>query len=46
MRLKLNGRELARADGVTLWTPEVGAYTLELGDRHGKVLDRVMFTVR
>lgn len=46
MRLKLNGRELARADAVTLWTPKVGAYTLELGDQRGKVLDRVVFTVR
>ena len=46
MRLKLNGQELARADGVTLWTPKVGAYTLELGDERGKVLDRVVFTVR
>jgi len=46
MRLRLNGREIARADGVTLWTPEVGTYTLELGDQGGKVVDRVMFTVR
>jgi penicillin-binding protein 1C len=46
MRLKLNGQEIARADGVTLWTPKVGAYTLELGDERGKVLDRVVFTVR
>lgn len=46
MRLKLNGREIARADGVTLWTPEVGAYTLELGDERGKIVDRVVFTVR
>lgn len=46
MRLKLNGHELARADGVTLWTPKEGAYTLELGDERGKVLDRIVFTVR
>lgn len=46
MRLKLNGSELARADGVTLWTPKAGSYALELGDAQGKVLDRVVFTVR
>lgn len=46
MRLKLNGHELARADHVTLWTPKAGAYALELGDEHGKVLDRIVFTVR
>ncbi|MBM0104770.1 penicillin-binding protein 1C [Steroidobacter sp. S1-65] len=46
MRLKLNGAELARADRVTLWTPEAGSYALELGDERGKVLDRVVFTVR
>lgn len=46
MRLKLNGHELARADHVTLWTPKAGSYALELGDGRGKVLDRVVFTVR
>jgi penicillin-binding protein 1C len=46
MTLKLNGHQLARADHVTLWTPKQGAYALELGDEHGKVLDRVVFTVR
>jgi len=46
MRLRLNGQEIARANGVTLWTPQVGAYTLELDDQRGKVLDRVVFTVR
>jgi len=46
MRLKLNGHELARADRVTLWTPEAGDYALELAEEHGKVLDRIVFTVR
>lgn len=46
MRLKLNGSELARADRVTLWTPKAGSYALELGDEQGKVLDRIVFTVR
>lgn len=46
MRLKLNGAELARADRVTLWTPKAGSYALELGDEQGKVLDRIVFTVR
>ncbi len=46
MRVKLNDQELALTDGVTLWTPRAGAYSLELGDESGKVLDRVVFTVR
>jgi penicillin-binding protein 1C len=46
MRVKLNDKELALTDGVTLWTPRAGAYALELGDESGKVLDRVVFTVR
>lgn len=46
MRVKLNDQELALTDGVTLWTPRTGAYSLELGDDSGKVIDRVVFTVR
>jgi penicillin-binding protein 1C len=46
MRVKLNDQELKLTDGVTLWTPRTGAYSLELGDDNGKVLDRVVFTVR
>lgn len=46
MRVKLNDKELALTDGVTLWTPRAGAYALELGDESGKVLDQVVFTVR
>lgn len=46
MRLTLNGQTLARADGITLWTPKTGAYALELGDEQGKVIDRIVFTVR
>jgi len=46
MRVTLNDRELSLTDGVTLWTPRTGSYSLELGDESGKVLDRVVFTVR
>jgi penicillin-binding protein 1C len=46
MRVKLNDQELKLTDGVTLWTPRTGAYSLELGDDNGKLLDRVVFTVR
>ena len=46
LRVKLNDRELSLTDGVTLWTPRTGSYSLELGDESGKVLDRIVFTVR
>jgi penicillin-binding protein 1C len=46
MTVKLNDQKLSLTDGVTLWTPRTGAYSIELGDESGKVLDRVVFTVR
>ena len=46
MRLTLNGKDIAAADGVTLWTPQVGSYELTLADTAGKALDKVVFTVR
>jgi penicillin-binding protein 1C len=46
MRLKLNGQLLAAADRITLWTPQAGAHRLELEDGSGRLLDRILFTVR
>jgi len=46
MRLTLNGKALASADRVMLWTPRVGTYELALADRNGKPIDKILFTVR
>jgi len=46
MRLKLNGQVLASAQDVTLWTPQPGAYRLELEAPGGRLLDQILFTVR
>ena len=46
MHLKLNGAELAAARDITLWTPRVGEYRIELEDEAGRVVDTVRFTVR
>ena len=46
LRLKLNGNLLGSAATETLWRPIRGSHQLELQDPQGKVLDRVLFTVR
>jgi penicillin-binding protein 1C len=46
MRLKLNGEILPASGATTLWTPQAGAYRLELEDASGKVMDSSLFTVR
>jgi penicillin-binding protein 1C len=46
MRLKLDGRVLAAATELTLWTPQTGAHRLSLEDGSGQLLDQILFTVR
>lgn len=46
MQLTLNGEKLASAGKSVLWTPRPGAHRLELQDANGRLLDRILFTVR
>jgi penicillin-binding protein 1C len=46
MRLTLNGEKLASAVKSVLWTPQPGAHRLELQDANGRLVDRILFTVR
>ena len=43
---KLNGRTIGSADGLLLWTPVHGQYTLVLTDAQDRPLDEVRFEVR
>jgi penicillin-binding protein 1C len=46
MQLTLNGEKLASAGKSVLWTPQRGAHRLELQDANGRLVDRILFTVR
>jgi penicillin-binding protein 1C len=46
MQLTLNGEKLASAGKSVLWTPQPGAHRLELQDANGRLVDRILFTVR
>jgi penicillin-binding protein 1C len=46
MQLRLNGEKLASASKSVLWTPRPGAHRLELQDANGRLVDRILFTVR
>ena len=46
MQLRLNGEKLASAGKSVLWTPQPGAHRLELQDANGRLVDRILFTVR
>jgi penicillin-binding protein 1C len=46
MQLTLNGEKLASAGKSVLWTPQQGAHRLELQDANGRLVDRILFTVR
>ncbi|HEY7639007.1 MAG TPA: penicillin-binding protein 1C [Steroidobacteraceae bacterium] len=46
MHLTLNGEKLASAGKSVLWTPRPGAHRLELQDANGRLVDRILFTVR
>jgi penicillin-binding protein 1C len=46
MQLTLNGEKLASAGKSVLWTPRPGAHRLELQDANGRLIDRILFTVR
>jgi penicillin-binding protein 1C len=46
MQLTLNGEKLAPAGKSVLWTPQPGAHRLELQDANGRLVDRILFTVR
>ena len=46
MQLQLNGKRLASAGGSLLWTPQPGSHLLELQDANGRLVDRILFTVR
>jgi len=46
MQLSLNGEKLASAGKSVLWTPRPGAHRLELQDANGRLVDRILFTVR
>jgi uncharacterized protein YfaS (alpha-2-macroglobulin family) len=46
MTLQLNDRTLGMANALQLWTPRPGSYRLTLQDEDGRVVDRVLFTVR
>jgi penicillin-binding protein 1C len=46
MTLKLNDRSLGAAKELQLWTPQPGSYRLTLEDEEGRVVDRILFTVR
>jgi penicillin-binding protein 1C len=46
MTLKLNDHPLGTATTLQLWTPRPGSYRLTLEDADGRVVDRILFTVR
>jgi penicillin-binding protein 1C len=46
MQLTLNGKKLASAGKSVLWAPQPGAHRLELQDADGRLVDRILFTVR
>jgi penicillin-binding protein 1C len=46
MSFTLNDSILGRADRAFFWTPAAGAHHLALQDRSGRVLDRILITVR
>jgi penicillin-binding protein 1C len=46
MQLTLNGAKLSAAAKSILWTPQRGAHRLELQDADGRLVDRILFTVR
>jgi penicillin-binding protein 1C len=46
MTLKLNDHTLGTANALQLWTPRPGSYRLTLEDEAGRVVDRILFTVR
>jgi len=46
LTLKLNDRSLGAAQELQLWTPHPGSYRLTLEDERGRIVDRVLFTVR
>ena len=46
MTLTLNDHPLGNANALQLWTPYPGSYRLTLQDENGRVVDRVLFTVR
>lgn len=46
LTLKLNDRSLGSAKALQLWTPRPGSYHLTLEDDAGRVVDRILFTVR
>jgi penicillin-binding protein 1C len=46
MSLRLDDRILGRASELQLWQPSTGAHVLALMDEDGRVVDRVLFTVR
>ena len=46
LRWVLNDQPLKAADTNFSWAPQVGAYTLALVDREGRVIDTIQFEVR
>ncbi len=46
MSLALDERTLGQASKLHLWQPRPGAHVLALVDKSGRVVDRVLFTVR
>ncbi len=46
MVLRLDDEVVGRAGGLHLWAPRTGAHRLALVDTDGRVVDRVLFTVR
>ncbi len=44
--LRLDGSKLGPATAAILWEPTAGAHRLALEDQTGRVLDRILFTVR
>jgi penicillin-binding protein 1C len=46
LTLKLNDHSLGSARALQLWTPRPGSFHLTLEDENGRIVDRILFTVR